>query len=107
MNFDPAISLNLRTPPADIPLKMTHSANTSWLGRQWDLPPMILHPFDRGMDISAAVNSIKLALLLGGMGEAALDKEPLLRGRYAEFRMLSLVGKDVMRWIAQCADFAG
>jgi hypothetical protein len=68
---------------------------------------MILHPFDRGMDISAAVNSIKLALLLGGMGEAALDKEPLLRGRYAEFRMLSLVGKDVMRWIAQCADFAG
>jgi hypothetical protein len=40
------------------------------------------------------------------MGEPGLEKEPLLRGRYVEFRMLSLVGKDVMRWIAQCVDFA-
>jgi hypothetical protein len=54
-----------------------------------------------------AFDSIKLALHLSGMGEPGLEKEPLLRGRYAEFRMLSLVGKDVMRWIAQCVDFAG
>jgi len=46
-------------------------------------------------------------LYLGGMGEPGLEKEPLLRGRYTEFRMLSLTGKDVMRWIAQCMDFAG
>ena len=68
---------------------------------------MILHPFGRGLEASASCDSIKLALYLGGMGEAGLEKEPLLRGRYTEFRMLSLAGKDVMRWIAQCVDFAG
>jgi len=86
---------------------MTHSADTSWHGTWWDLPPLILHPFDRGLDAAAVVNSIKLSLQLCGMGEPGLEKEALLQGRYAEFRMLSLVGKDVMRWIAQCADFAG
>ena len=84
---------------------MTQSAETSWNGR-WDLPPLILHPFGRGLDASAAFGSIKLSLLLNGMGEPGLEKEPLLRARYLEFRMLGLVGKDVMRWIAQCADFA-
>jgi hypothetical protein len=85
---------------------MTYSAESSWPGRWWDLPPLILHPFDRGLDASAALDSMKLSLYLGGMGEPGLEKEPLLRGRYAEFRMLSLVGKDVMRWITQCVDFA-
>jgi hypothetical protein len=84
---------------------MTHSVDTSWHGRWWDLPPLILHPFGRGLEASASFDSIKLALLLGGMGEPGLEKEPLLRGRYTEFRMLSLAGKDVMRWIAQCVDF--
>jgi hypothetical protein len=68
---------------------------------------MILYPFGRGLNASAVLDSMKLTLHLNGMGEPGLDKEPLLRGRYAEFRMLSLVGKDVMRWIAQCADFIG
>lgn len=86
---------------------MTHSADTSWHGRRWDLPPLILHPFSHGLDASLAFDSIKLSLYLGGMGEPGLEKEPLLRGRYTEFRMLSLVGKDVMRWVAQCMDFAG
>ena len=86
-------------------LEMTHSVDTSWHGRWWDLPPLILHPFGRGLEASASFDSIKLALLLGGMGEPGLEKEPLLRGRYTEFRMLSLAGKDVMRWIAQCVDF--
>jgi hypothetical protein len=85
---------------------MTQSEDTSWQANRWDLPPLILHPFDRGLDVSAAVDSIKLSLHLGGMGEAGLNKEQLLRGRFAEFRMLSLVGKDLMRWIAQCTDFA-
>jgi hypothetical protein len=65
---------------------------------------LILHPFGRGLE--ASFDSIKLALHLGGMGEPGLDKEPLLRARYTEFRMLSLAGKDVMRWIVQCMDFA-
>ena len=88
-------------------LEMTHPAETSWQGRRWDLPPLILHPFDRGLNAAAALDSIRLSLYLGGMGEGGLEKEPLLRGRYAEFRMLALVGKDVMRWITQCVDFAG
>ncbi len=65
---------------------MSASSDGSWHARRWDLPPLILHPF--------------------GGPEGALE-EPLPRGRYAEFRMLCLVGKDVMRWIAQCVDFAG
>jgi hypothetical protein len=81
--------------------------DTSWPGRWWDLPPLILHPFGRGLEPSSSSDSIKLALHLGGMGEPGLEKEPLLRARYTEFRMLSLIGKDVMRWIAQCMDFVG
>jgi hypothetical protein len=87
-------------------MKMTPSADTFWRGQWWDLPPLILHPFGRGLEASSSFDSIKLALHLGGMGEPGLDKEPLLRARYTEFRMLSLVGKDVMRWLAQCLDFA-
>ena len=85
---------------------MTHSADNSWQGRWWDLPPLILHPFGRGLEASTSFDSIKLALHLAGMGEPGVEKEPLLRARYTEFRMLSLAGKDVMRWIAQCVDFA-
>jgi hypothetical protein len=86
---------------------MTQSADTSWPGRWWDLPPLILHPFGRGLETSASLDSIKLALDLSGMGDRGAEKEALLRARYTEFRMLSLVGKDIMRWIAQCMDFAG
>ena len=69
---------------------MMHSADTWWQGRWWDLPPLILHPFDRGLDAAASLDSIKLSLDLNGMGEPGLEREPLLRGRYTEFRMLSL-----------------
>lgn len=86
---------------------MTNSPDNSWRGRRWDLPPLILHPFGRGLEVEASFDSIKLALYLGGLGEPDVDKEALLRGRYTEFRMLCLAGKDVMRWIAQCSDFAG
>lgn len=88
-------------------LEMTQSADTSWHGRRWDLPPLILHPFGRGVEAAASFDSIKLALHLAGMGEPGLEKAPLLHGRYTEFRMLSLTGKDAMRWIAQCMDFTG
>jgi hypothetical protein len=85
---------------------MAESADARWRGRRWELPPLILYPFDRALDSAALFDSIKLSLHRGGMGEAELEKEPLLRGRYTEFRMLCLVGKDVMRWIGQCMDFA-
>jgi hypothetical protein len=84
---------------------MNQSGENPWHGRWWDLPPLILHPFDRGLDASSVMDSIRLSLHLNGMANDA-DKEPLLRARYTEFRMLSLTGKDVMRWIAQCTDFA-
>lgn len=87
--------------------EMSTPSDGWWRGRWWDLPPLILHPFDRRLDASALSESLKLSAHLGGLGEPDLDTEPLLRGRYVEFHMLCLVGKDVMRWIAQCVDFAG
>src|SRR4051812_25650150 len=65
----------------------------SWqAGPGWDLPPLILHPMESRR---------------AGLETEDAETEALLRGRYAEFRMLALAGKDVMRWIAQCMDFAG
>ncbi len=81
---------------------MTQPAATSW-----ELPPLILHPFDRGLDSASAYGSIQLSLLLNGMGGQGMEKASLLRARYIEFRMVLLVGKDAMRWIEQCLDFAG
>jgi hypothetical protein len=86
---------------------MAYSVDTSWHGRWWDLPPLILHPFGPGLQLSASFDGIKLAVHLGGMDKSGLEREALLRARYTELRMVSLVGKDVMRWIAQCIDFAG
>src|ERR1035437_8342813 len=74
---------------------MTHSADTSWHGRWWDLPPLILHPFGRGLEASASFDSIKLALYLGGMGETGLRKEPLLRARYADLRQFRQPERDL------------
>jgi hypothetical protein len=102
-------SVNLLPPHADMlsRLEMTHSPDTSLHGRWWDLPPLILHPFGRALEVSASFDNLKLALHPGGMDDPGLEKEPLLRARYVEFRMLSLAGKDAMRWISQCVDFAG
>lgn len=84
---------------------MTQSADTSWQGRRWELPPLILHPFGGAVEASASLDSIKLSLYTAGMDEPGQEKEPLLHARHAEFRMLCLAGKDVMRWIAQSMDF--
>ena len=85
---------------------MIDRQENAWQGLHWELPPLILHPFDRGRDCSWALGSIRLSLLLSGLADAGLEKEPLLRARFLEFRMLCLIGKDVMRWLAQCDDFA-
>ena len=50
---------------------------------------MILHPFGHRA------------------GGPAVEKEPRQSARYAEFRMVALTGKDVMRWMEQCVDFVG
>lgn len=86
---------------------MTQSPESILHGRRWELPPLILHPFGRGVEAAASLDSIKLALHLAGLGAPDVDREAMLSGRYCEFRMLCLAGKDAMRWVAQCVDFAG
>jgi len=77
----------------------------------WDLPPLILHPFNERMAPSSLLESSKAALMLSGLipneGAEPDDlKRRLLSGRYAEMRMLFFLGKDVFRWIDQCVEWA-
>jgi hypothetical protein len=76
-----------------------------------DLPPLILHPFNERVPPSALLDNSKAALMLSGLiphdgtGEEELERR-LLAGRYSEIRMLYFLGKDVFRWIEQCAEWA-
>src|ERR1019366_5276089 len=75
----------------------------------WDLPPLILHPFNEKVAPSTLLESSKAALMLSGLipTEGADPDElhrRLLSGRYAEMRMLFYLGKDVFRWIDQCVE---
>jgi hypothetical protein len=75
------------------------------------LPPLILHPFSSTEDSSVLVESSRASLALQGLlptdGIAAEDLDrSLIRGRYAELRMLFYVGKDLGRWLEQCAEVA-
>lgn len=75
------------------------------------LPPLILHPFSTPEDTSVLMESSRASLALQGFlprdetPAEELDKQ-LLRGRYAELRMLYYIGKDVSRWAEQCAEAA-
>jgi hypothetical protein len=76
----------------------------------WDLPPLILHPFNERMPPSALLDNSKAALMLSGLIPAnGADPEDLnrrlLAGRYGEVRMLFFLGKDVFRWLEQCMDW--
>jgi hypothetical protein len=88
------------------------SAATSLFGSAvWALPPLILHPFNERVSPSSLLENSKAALMLSGLipndgtEEEAL-KRRLLNGRYAELRMLYFLGKDVVRWMDQCVDWA-
>ncbi|PWU10316.1 MAG: hypothetical protein C5B51_04550 [Terriglobia bacterium] len=79
-------------------------------GAVWELPPLILYPFNERVAPSTLLESSKAALVLSGMmpGDGADPDElrrRLLAGRYAEIRMLYFLGKDVMRWVEQCQEF--
>ncbi len=82
---------------------MTNSA------KAFRLPPLILHPFSSPEDTSVLMESSRASLALQGFlprdetPAQDLDKQ-LLRGRYAELRMLYYIGKDVSRWTEQCAE---
>lgn len=75
------------------------------------LPPLILHPFSAPDDASMLMESTKASLTLQGLlpkpvkTPEELDKQ-LLRGRYAELKMLFYIGKDLIRWMDQCAESA-
>jgi hypothetical protein len=77
----------------------------------WDLPPLILHPFNERIAPATLLESSKAALMLSGLipGDGADPddlRRRLLSGRYSEIRMLFFLGKDVFRWIEQCVEWA-
>jgi hypothetical protein len=81
--------------------------NTS--AKSFRLPPLILHPFSSPEDTSVLMESSRASLALQGFlprdETPALDLDrQLLRGRYAELRMLYYIGKDVSRWTEQCSE---
>jgi hypothetical protein len=77
----------------------------------WELPPLILHPFNERVPPSALLENSKAALMLSGLIPTDGSSEEELRrrvlaGRYGEVRMLFFLGKDVFRWIDQCTEWA-
>ena len=87
------------------------SAGPVVLGAQkWELPPLILHPFSDQSGPGKLVQSSRASLMLNGLlphDESTEDEltRKLLEGRVCEIRMLFFVGKDLLRWVAQCLDF--
>lgn len=76
----------------------------------WELPPLILYPFNERVPPASLLDSSKAALMLSGLiandGSDPDDlRRRLLAGRYAEIRMLFFLGKDILRWIEQCVEF--
>jgi len=76
----------------------------------WNLPPLILHPFNEHIPPSVLLDNSKAALMLSGLiPNDGTDPEELSRrilaGRYAEIRMLFFLGKDIVRWLEQCMDW--
>ncbi len=77
----------------------------------WMLPPLILHPFSDATGPSRLVESSRASLMLQGLlpsGDLATTEleRRLLDGRYCELRMLFYVGRDLIRWIEQCMEYA-
>jgi hypothetical protein len=87
------------------------SLSITTLGEKvWELPPLILHPFNERVPPSALLENSKAALMLSGLipsdGSDQDDlKRRLMAGRYSEIRMLYFLGKDVFRWIEQCVEW--
>lgn len=77
----------------------------------WELPPLILHPFNEHIAPSTLLENSRAALMLSGLAlPDATDPEiltqRLLAGRYTEVRMLFFLGKDILRWMEQCQECA-
>jgi hypothetical protein len=78
----------------------------------WKLPPLILHPFTEPAGPEKLMASSRASLMLQGLlppesfTVEQLERR-LLDGRYCELQMLFYVGKDLLRWAAQCVEVAG
>ncbi len=75
------------------------------------LPPLILHPFADSTGPAKLVDASRASLILNGVLPADSEREHrleerLLAGRYCELTMLFYLGKDLLRWLAQCVDYA-
>ena len=89
----------------------TNVQSLTTAGAKFVLPPLILHPFTDATGSLQVLQSAKTAAeaLLDGdesVSQAEQLRQRLLAGRYAELRMLFFVGKDVVRWLGHCVDYA-
>jgi hypothetical protein len=83
------------------------------MAEHWRLPPLILHPFSGGRSIDELLAGSKAAMAKqsradsppAGFGEQDELDHRILVGRYQEICMLTFLGKDIVRWLAQCVDF--
>ena len=78
----------------------------------WELPPLILHPFNERASPDSLLENSRAALMLSGLipNDGTHPDElrrRVLMGRFFEIRMLYFLGKDVFRWIDQCVEWAG
>src|SRR6185312_2329339 len=90
---------------------ITPTPTTSLGEAVWQLPPLILHPFNERVSPDTLLENSKAALMLSGLIPSdGMDKDELKRrlltGRYSEIRMLYFLGKDTFRWIGQCMEIA-
>lgn len=74
----------------------------------WNLPPLILHPFGGLEAADELLEGSKASLALQGVLDSAEEnlelQRRLLLGRYYEIRMLLFLGKDLFRWLQQCVE---
>lgn len=75
-----------------------------------ELPPLILHPLaDEGSPESMLEGSRANLMLHGLLPHDTQSDDELVEkvahSRYLELRMLYFVGKDLERWLQQCAEF--
>ncbi len=97
------------TGQGELKLPMTADIQRNRGVEAFKLPPLILHPFSGPEDTSVLMESSRASLALQGfLPRPELSDEDLngrlLRGRYAELRMLFYIGKDLSRWIDQCVE---
>ncbi len=75
-----------------------------------ELPPLILHPLADENSPESMLEGSRANLMLHGLlpHDTQSDEElveKVARSRYLELRMLYFVGKDLERWLQQCAEF--